>query len=393
MSDILKEQMDRIKNLIDFKIEDNGDVVSEQPKDFTIRPKFWKNAKGFGSGGVRVRISKGKRLKLKSGKSGAFEEVEAENYTLKTPQENWNEFLANDQQMTKLMTEESLSNWNKLKQDEDDKIYAVASLERFNETFPTYKWDLVTVGLEEGFEEQIIKGEQKVYPAVPIKFPNELSPSSNFFKDNYYEVTPLFVETVNKDIIQPLVAQMATLKSPAGKPKGFLELIDVVSSCSTLPNGPSPDGKTYTFDELSKLRAETAMNYIIGELQKIGILVNDTTKKTMDYMGTNGDGTSGPSWLKVPQSEKNAKRPEFEKYKKVDIELSVILNYSEEPQVETTPDTTIRIPTDDYLVEFSKKSKKGIYIRLPKIRLNWKKRIKKRMRKVNFRTLKCTFLD
>lgn len=393
MSDILKEQMDRIKNLIDFKIEDNGNVVSEQPKDFTIRPKFWKNAKGFGSGGVRVRISKGKRLKLKSGKSGAFEEVEAENYTLKTPQENWDEFLANDQQMTKLMTEESLSNWNKLKQDEDDKIYAVASLERFNETFPTYKWDLVTVGLEEGFEEQIIKGEQKVYPAVPIKFPNELSPSSNFFKDNYYEVTPLFVETVNKDIIQPLVAQMATLKSPAGKPKGFLELIDVVSSCSTLPNGPSPDGKTYTFDELSKLRAETAMNYIIGELQKIGILVNDTTKKTMDYMGTNGDGTSGPSWLKVPQAEKNAKRPEFEKYKKVDIELSVILNYSEEPQVETTPDTTIRIPTDDYLVEFSKKPKKGIYIRLPKIRLNWKKRIKKRMRKVNFRTLKCTFLD
>lgn len=393
MSDILNEQLSRIKNLMDFKIEDNGGVVSEQTKDFVIRPKFWKGAKGFGSGGLRVAISKGKTLRLKSGKPGSFEEVETENYTVKTPQENWDEFLANDQQMTKLMTEESLSNWNKLKQDEDDKMYAVASLERFNETFPTYKWDLVTVGLEEGFEEQIIKGEQKVYPAVPIKFPNELSPSSNFFKDNYYEVTPLFVETVNKDIIQPLVAQMATLNPPAGKPKGFLELIDVVSSCSTLPNGPSPDGKTYTFDELSKLRAETAMNYIIGELQKIGILVNDTTKKTMDYMGTNGDGTSGPSWLKVPQAEKKAKRPEFEKYKKVDIELSVILNYSEEPQVETTPDTTIRIPTDDYLVEFSKKPKKGIYIRLPKIRMNWKRRIKKRMRKVNFRTLKCTFLD
>lgn len=393
MSDILNEQLSRIKNLIDFKIKDNGDVVSEQNKDFVIRPKFWKNAKGFGSGGVRVRISKGKRLKLKSGDRGGYEEVGTEDYTVETPKENWDQFLSNDQQMTKLMTQSSLSNWNTLKKDEDDKAYAVASLERFNETYETYKWDLVTVGMEEGFEEQIIKGEQKVYPAVPIKFPNEISPSSNFFKDNYYEVTPLFVETVNKDIIQPLVAQMATLKAPAGKPKGFLELIDVVSSCSTLPNGPSPDGKTYTFDQLSKLRAETAMNYIIGELQKIGILVNDTTKKTIDYMGTNGDGTSGPSWLKVPQAEKKIKRPEFEKYKKVDIELSVILNYGEEPKVETTPDTVLRIPTDDYLVEFSRKSKKGRYIQLPKIRLNWKKRIKKRMRKVNFRTLNCSFLD
>lgn len=393
MSEILKEQMDRIKNLINFKIEDNGERISEQPVDFTVRPKFWKGAKGIGSGGVRVVISRGRARTIKRGEPGAYQEVSKDETEPQIPQEKWDEFLANDSQMTKLMSQESLSIWNTLKQDEDDKAYAVVSLEEFNRTYPKFKWTSVIVGNEETFDEQVIKGQKKVYPAVPIKFPNEISPSSNFFKDNYYEVTPLFVETVNTDIIQPLVAQMAELKPPAGKPKAYLEMIDVLSSCSTLPNGPSPDGKTYTFDQLSKLRAQTAMNYIIGELQKIGVLVNEETKKTMDYMGENGDGTSGPSWLKVPQNQKNAKRPEFEKYKKVDVELSIILNTNEEPDVETTPDQVIRIPKDNYMIEFSKPPKGGFYIHLPKIRMNWKRRIKKRMRKVNFRTLNCSFLD
>jgi hypothetical protein len=392
MSDILNEQLSRIKNLINFKIEDNG-LVSEQPVDFTIRPKFWKGAKGIGSGGVRVRISRGKTKTIKRGEPGAYQEVSSDEYEVQTPKDQWDTFLANDGEMTKLMDETSLSIWNQLKSDEDDKGYAVIALEQFNDTYPKFKWTSVIVGNEETFEEQVIKGQEKVYPAVPIKFPNEISPSSNFFKDNYYQVTPLFVETVNTDIIQPLVAQMAELKPPAGKPKAFLDMIDVVSSCSTLPNGPSPDGKTYTFDELSKLRAQTAMNYIIDQLQKIGVLVNESTKKTMDYMGENGDGTSGPSWLKVPQAEKKAKRPEFEKYKKVDIELSVILNTNEEPIKETTPDEVIRIPKDNYMIEFSKPPKGSLRITLPKIKIRWKKRIRKRTRKVNFRTLECTFFD
>lgn len=394
MSDILNEQLSRIKNLIDFKIEDNGDMVSEQPKDFVIRPKFWKGAKGLGSGGLRVVISKGRRgIRLKSGKPGAYEEINSENYTVKTPQENWDEFLTNDGQMIKLMNPDSLQSWTKLKQDEDDKGYAVAALERFNQTYPTIKWTSVIVGDTEGFEEKIVKAEPKVYPAVPIKFPNEISPSSNFFRDNYYEVTPLFMETVNTDIINPLIKQMATLNAPKGKPKGYLEFIDVVSSCSTLPNGPSPDGKTYTFDQLSKLRAESAMNYIIEQLQKIGILVNESTDKKIDYMGTNGDGTSGPSWAKVPQTEKKTRRPEFEKYKKVDIELSVILNHSEQPEKEVPETTVVRIPTDEYTIEFSKKPTGGIRLTFPEIDLNWKRRIKKRMRRAKYRTLDCHFLN
>jgi hypothetical protein len=390
MNKLLNEEINRYKSLMG--INESETDLTEQP-DFTIRPKFWKNAKGFGSGGVRVFISKGKRRYIKRGTPDKYEEVSSENYETVTPKEEWDTFLANDGKMKKLMDQSSLSAWTTLKGDEDDKQYAVAALEQFNDTYPTEKWRNVTVGMTEGFEQKIIPGEKKVYPAVPIKFPSDLAPSSNFFKDNYYEITPLFVETVKKDIIDPLVEQLNSLNTPEGKPQAFLDTIDVLSSCSTLPNGVSPDGKTYTFDQLSKLRAQTAMNYIIAELQKIGVLVNDTTKKSMDYMGTNGDGTSGPSWNKVPQAEKNAKRPEFDKYKKIDVELSVIINTNDKDDTSETDPTVLRIPTDDYTIEFSKKGRDSWSFRLPEIKLRWKRRIKKRMRKTVFRTLKCFFFD
>lgn len=391
MSKLLNEEIQRYKSLMG--INESETDLTEQPADFTIRPKFWKGAKGFGSGGVRVRISKGKRRTLVRGKSGSYQEVSGEDYEIVTPKEEWDTFLVNDTQMKKLMTDSSKSAWETLKKDEDDKQYAVIALEQFNDTYPTEKWETVTVGLTEGFENLVTKGKKKEYPAIPIRFPNELAPSSNFFKDNYYEITPLFVDTVKKDIIDPLLEQMSKLTPPQGKPKAFLEDIDVISSCSTLPNGPSPDGKTYTFDQLSKLRGQTAMDYIIAELQKIGVLVNETTTKELNYMGENGDGTSGPSWGKVPQAEKNAKRPEFNKYKKIDIELSVVLNNQTKPSDEYEPDVVTQIPTDDYTIEFSKPPRKGIHFRLPDIELSWRKRRKRKTRKHNFRKTDCFFFD
>lgn len=391
MSKVLNEEIQRYRSLMG--ISESEIDLTEQPVDFTIRPKFWKGARGIGSGGVRVRISRGKRLKLRKGKSSKYQEVSGEDYQVVTPKEQWDTFLTNDSVMKKLMTPTSLKNWEILKKDEDDKQYAVIALEQFNDTYPTDKWESVTVELTEGIDEVVTKGEKKVHPAVPIRFPNDISPSSNFFKDNYYEITPLFVETVKKDIIDPLVELMSSLTPPEGKPKAFLQDIDVISSCSTLPNGQSPDGKTYTFDQLSKLRGETAMAYIIAQLQKIGVLVNETTTKELDYMGENKDGTSGPSWIKVPQAEKNAKRPEFNKYKKIDIELSIILNSNKGGFEETSPDVVTQIPTDDYIIEFRKPGKKSSSITLPKIQLSWKKRRKRHTRKHKFRTLDCFFFD
>lgn len=388
MSKSLNEEIKRFKSLMGIN-ESKIDLIEQT--DFTIKPKLGKNAKGFGSGGIRVRISKGKRKTLVKGKPSKYEEVSGEDYTIVTPQAEWDTFLTNDLQMKKLMGSKSLSNWEALKKDEDDKQYAVIALEQFNESYPVERWEIVTVGLTKDFEQIITQGKKILHPALPIRFPDVLPPSSNFFKDNYYEITPLFIEAVKTDIIDPLIEQMKELSPPNGKPIAFLEDIDVISSCSTLPNGPSPDGKTYTFEQLSKLRAQTAMNYIIGQLQKIGVVVNETTTKEINYMGENGDGTSGPSWTKVPQEEKKIKKPEFDKYKKIDIELSVVLNTNSDPTEESEPDTVLNIPTDDYTVEFSRPGRGSINYRLPKIKLSWKKRRKRSPRKHSFRTIDCPF--
>ena len=135
------------------------------------------------------------------------------------------------------------------------------------------------------------------------------------------------------------------------------------------------------------------MDYIIAQLQKIGVVVNETTTKEMAYMGENGDGTSGPSWLKVPQAEKNAKRPEFNQYKKIDIELSVVLNTSVDPTISNEPDIITQIPTDDYTAEFSKPGRKGLYLTLPRIQLSWKKRRRRKTRKHKYRTIDCPIFN
>ena len=63
-------------------------------------------------------------------------------------------------------------------------------------------------------------------------FPADLETNANFFKDNYYEVTDLFKQTVKTDIVDPIVAQLAAIKEPGnGKSKAMLVTMDVVTSC------------------------------------------------------------------------------------------------------------------------------------------------------------------
>ena len=91
------------------------------------------------------------------------------------------------------------------------------------------------------------------------------------------------------------------------KSKGVLNGLKIKTSCSTLPNGPSTkspgaNGKVLSFLELSKNRNNAAKNYVIGELQKIGVTINpDQIKLTQTFEGSVGDGTTvtnGNVWKK-----------------------------------------------------------------------------------------------
>ena len=340
---------------------------------------------------LKIRIKKGKRRTLIPGKPSKSDYVDFEDYSVVTPEAEWDTFLSKDTKMVSLMNNESKTNWGKLKTDPNHKGYAVASLEEFNRTYPTDKWVTVNVGDESKINTQTIIGEEKVFPVTPIVFPADLETNANFFKDNYYEVTDLFKQTVKTDIVDPIVAQLAAIKEPGnGKSKAMLVTMDVVTSCSTLPNGQSPDGKTYSFADLSRLRNETAKNYVLSQLTSIGVEVDSTAKITQSSLGSNQNGTSGPAWdSKWPTNVKTQKRPEYEKYKYLDMDLEIMFNIAQDPKTTKEADKIITIESDIYDVSFIAPGRRGITFRLPKIMINIVGHKRRKSKKKKYRTLRC----
>lgn len=336
--------------------------------------------------GLKISIKKGRRLKLFGGKKSKTDYVDFENYTVNTPQENWDSFLSKDQKMVSLMNGPSKTNWSKLKNDPKNKGYAVASLERFNDTYGQNKWEKIIVGDEKMIENIPSNDPEKLYETKPMKFPSNLNPNLNFFVNNHYEVTPLFKETVKIDLIDPISKQMAQIENvPDDKPKAVLNSMDVLTSCSTIPNTKSPDGNTYSFDELSELRNKKATEYVLDELRKIGVVIPQNFVPHQDHKGKNGKGTSGPKW--DPKKDNSPERRKlFEQYKYVDIDLEIIYNSAVKSEISQETDKIETIETNLYKVTFFAPSK-GIYFRIPKLVIKSGRR--KSRKKGRF--LKCPF--
>ena len=318
---------------------------------------------------LNIKIKKGKVRELGKGSPSKTDVVSFDSYVAKTPQDQWDAYLKNDATMVSLMNGRSKSFWPKLKQDATHKGYAVAALEEFNATYEQNKWETVTVGNKTTVDQVPIEGKEKKLPGVPLKFPSDLLPNSKFFVNNYYQLTDVFVQSVKQDIIDPIVKQMKLLRPKEGEPKAFLDSMSVLSSCSTLPNGLSPDGKTYSFEDLSRLRNQTATNYVIDELRKIGVYIPETFKPQQNWMGTNSKlpGTSGPSWnSNWDKNIKTQKRPEYEQYKYLDMDLMVGYNTNEEPNPITKEDDFIDVTSDMYNIKFLKPGRHLTY-QLPKI--------------------------
>jgi len=338
-------EMTRMKDLIKFDY-----VINEQRR-------------------LDIKIKKGKVRELGKGKPSKTDVVSFDSYVAKTPQDQWDAYLKNDSTMVSLMQGSSKKFWLKLKQDTIHKGYAVAALEEFNATYEENKWESVIVGDKTTVDQIPIEGKVKKVAGVPLKFPGNLEPNSKFFVDNYFQLTDVFVQSVKEDIIDPIVKQMELLTPKEGEPKAFIDSMSVKSSCSTLPNGPSPDKKTYSFEDLSRLRNQTATNYVIDELRKIGVYIPETFKPQQNWMGTNSKlpGTSGPSWnSNWPENIKVQKRPEYEQYKYLDMELMVGFNDNKEPNPIPKEDDFIDVTSDMYNIKFLKPGRHITY-QLPKI--------------------------
>jgi len=202
-----------------------------------------------------------------------------------------------------------------------------------------YATDLTTVKPMIGPEEDQKPAEEGANSCpVDLKIPTDIDTSS-FFEFNSWDLSDSFKRYIANEIITPLkqLLQEAKPLNPSD-PKAFLESLKVFSSCSTIPNKTSPDGKKYSFKDLSKKRSETAIKYISDELKKIGVLVDNDSKATIFYNGENSGkkvikgygslvkgvdltGTSGPEW-----DGKNTE--EVKKFQRVQVKARVLVNTS-----------------------------------------------------------------
>ena len=192
------------------------------------------------------------------------------------------------------------------------------------------------------------------FPAVKIEIPKDID-TSDFFEFNSWTLSDKFKTWITDNVINPSRETISKLNPPEGKPKSYLNSLKITTSCSTIPNGVSPeDKKKHTFAELSDLRAESAIKYLKEELAKLGVLIDGDTKIEKSTKGTNTGkkstvayasqpigadltGTSGEEW-----DTTNANKEELKKYQKVEIEAGVIFNTTKKSEpvkgAETKPE-------------------------------------------------------
>jgi hypothetical protein len=249
--------------------------------------------------------------------------------------------------------------------------------------------------LNKSIAEKIIKDPGKVEGgnAKQLGFTMpEGAKTDGFFVINDWTLSDEFKKYLNENFFDQIKSAVDLAKPLPGKPKAFLDNIKIETSCSTLPNKTSPDGKIYSFKELAEKRAQSTLDYLKTELKKLGVLIDDDTKIEITSDGTNKGkkvtkgygnlakgmdlaGTSGDEW-----DGKNTE--EIKKNQKVGFSGNVLINTSRAKPAEPgeTPENVVTIPGNDEFKVYASfgKRKPKIYlptieIRLPRIGLFTKK--------------------
>jgi len=414
----LKEKGQEFDSWLSKKFKDwrrNQDPKKKKPKNKGYLQKTWAvNKKGS------IKIGRKKWLYFGKGKGSRYDEFDSQEYdSPETPEEEWVGFLSNDSRITKLMTKASKTNWNNLKTNNIE--YAVAVLERFDNTNePSAPWTKVGVGIDmQVFKTEIqmdptvnkTEGDQKEYPFVPITFPFDAEQEPNLFVNNEWDEAAAGVFSAQIDkLVNEVTRILSGLNPPEGKPKGYIQSLDLYSSASRFRN--SGKAADLSFLELSTNRLNTAQSIIFNKLSAIGVGSDASTKITLNPNGSNGDGTSGPNpplqYKYVPKGNvkmtpfcesnvqeckiggKVVKRNElgqphsnntdYDKYKYVRGTVVIVFNDLLEAIPNITPPDEKKeeiepivdeIETPFYPVYFFRPGKKPFKIPLPGIIINW----------------------
>ena len=148
--------------------------------------------------------------------------------------------------------------------------------------------------------------------------------SKKYFVNNSWELDPEFVEQFRDTTLKKVKDALASTPNS----KGVLNGLKIKTSCSTLPNGTSPDGKVYSFAELSRLRNESAKKFVIKELESLGITISPKLIYTANWEGNltgkylGASSNSGDIWGQ-PGASKDKMVYEEDKYLKITLDLNI----------------------------------------------------------------------
>jgi hypothetical protein len=339
--------------------EDVSEVISTKDKDFKIissQPNLW-NSRIYSVLEMEYKYDKN----TKTGKIGY---VKTEGGLLKKKTESFVEGYspyAQDvaKKMMNKMDETSLNVFNQMSQ--NNPLFYAYSLHKFDYSvirantgaFSDYKKLGIIVDSAETVKmpppQQPTAPTEVIEPAVDIVSKRELV-QPNFFAYNEATLTPQFKAHIDENIISNLNQTKQLLQKHGGTNKGVLDSLTINASSSQLRNGESktvendvrncstspvtkkPFQACPTHLTLSKARAEAAKNYIVEELRKNGIEV-DESKIVLNYQGENGDGTSGPAFAQGD----NPKDEKFLKAQRVDVDAVIAIRTQEPAKAKITP--------------------------------------------------------
>jgi len=286
------------------------------------------------------------------------------------------------EKMSNKMDESSLKVFNQMSQ--NNPLFYAYSLYKFDYSvirantgaFGDYKKLGITVDSAETVKlpppTQPTQPTEVIEPGVEIQT-DETLVQPNFFASNEATLTPQFKSFINENVISNVNQLKQILKEHGGTGRGVLDSLVINASSSKTRNGESKtvenDGKNCSLNPvtkqpyqacpthltLSKARAEAAKNYIVEELRKNNIEI-DESKIVVNYQGENGDGTSGPAFAQGdnPRDEK------FLKAQRVDIKAVIaIRTQGDVKKITTNPEVKQAEPVTqtDYRVVIGAKTR------------------------------------
>jgi hypothetical protein len=273
----------------------------------------------------------------------------------------------------------------------DDVSKAVA--ERAKEkSYPFYVWVMTKKvgellnGLQGKKNPTIVMDDIESVKKVPmpqpkVSIPSMLVDDKKIPLNSKFKIgSPLLEESYKNDF--PSFIQQAFAKAVEEYKSGYKDLefpgavyvsgIKVTSSSSTIPHGKNmperyqnAEGSTEGFKNLSEDRGKALLNFILQFIKSDKNIVtdNNTRVSEIDFLGENGDGTSGPKWNSDAYKANPTQYTENQKAF-VTLEFAAI---PKPPIPEPVPDLQI----NDFSIRASGEGRKGFFIDLdlPEINL------------------------